>query len=63
MTENSFNKTEKSHEMNMQANTIDQANVNHQSNMTLSAHSVITQSHYRIQFTDTNTEEEMGGHE
>lgn len=63
MTDNSSNKTEKSSEMNMQANAIDQSNVNHQSNMTLSAHSVITQSHYGVRITDSFAGEEIGEHE
>lgn len=63
MTDNNSNKTEKPSEMNMQANTIDQSNVNHQSNMTLSAHSVITQSHYRVKITDSLAGEEVGEHE
>ena len=63
MMDNSSNKTEKSSEMHMQANAIDQSNVNHQSNMTLSAHSVITQTHYIVKITDVFTEVEVGEHE
>jgi hypothetical protein len=57
------NKNEKTSEMNMQANAIDQSNVNHQSNMTLSAHSMITQTYHLIKITDAFTEEEVGEHE
>lgn len=63
MADSSSNKTDKSGEVHMQANTIDQANVNHQANMTLSAHSVITQSHYIVRIADAFTGEEADGHE
>ncbi|EPR10478.1 hypothetical protein [Ruminiclostridium papyrosolvens] len=39
-------------EVDMRANEVDQLNVNHQSNMTLSANSVITQSHLSIKTND-----------
>lgn len=39
-------------EIYMKANSVDQLNVNHQSNMTLSAHSSITQTHYIVEFSD-----------
>lgn len=63
MTDDSFNKTEKLSEINMQANAIDQINVNHQSNMTLSAHSVITQSHYSVKIAEISVGEEIDENE
>lgn len=63
VTDNGSVKTDRSSEMNMQADTVDQLNINHQSNMTLSANSVITQSHYRVRIAYNFEEEENGGHE
>lgn len=63
MTDNGSGKADRSSEMHMQAETVEQLNINHQSNMTLSAHSVITQSHYRVRIAYNIEEEENGGHE
>lgn len=63
MTDISSDETEESREIDMRANAIDQSNVNHQSNMTLSAHSVITQSHYCVKITDIFAGEEVDENE
>lgn len=45
----------------MQSDKIDQININHQSNMTLSAHSTVNQSYYSIKLNDGVTEEGIEG--
>ncbi len=50
-------------EVDMSAKEVDQINVNHQSNMTLSANSVITQSHLSIKTDDNGILEDGDGNE
>lgn len=50
---------EKPGDIQMQSDKIDQVNINHQSNMVLSAHSAITQSCYSIRVNDDNTGEDI----
>lgn len=49
--------------IHMQSDKIDQVNINHQSNMTLSAHSTITQSYYSINVNDDITREVIENNE
>ncbi len=45
--------------MTMKANSVDQVNVNHQSNMTLCAESVITQSDIKFLYSSEETASEV----
>lgn len=49
--------------IHMQSDKIDQININHQSNMALSAHSTITQSYYSINVNDGITGEGIESHD
>ncbi|MFZ5988376.1 MAG: hypothetical protein ACOYWZ_14795 [Bacillota bacterium] len=46
-------------DVHMQSDKVDQVNINHQSNMTLSAHSSITQSYYSVKVNDDIIEEDI----
>jgi hypothetical protein len=52
-----------SNNIHMQSDRIDQVNINHQSNMTLSAHSSITQTFYSIKVNDDITGEGVASDE